>query len=215
MALSRHVAISHLLQEFDFTKKTASGLPISRGHFEIACASFSRSHRRESTLNSEFIDAKDSPGFLLWQLTTTWQRQVRQALQPFKLTHTQFVLLFSCHWLSHQEGSPCVTQIQLAQHTKVDVNVTSQVLRTLEKRGLINRTSHSTDTRANVITVTPAGSDLAERAVHTVEAVDRTFFSVLGDTQKNEMIHMMLRLLNYIEPIRDRAEDLHSARRTT
>ncbi len=161
-------------------------------------------------LSSEFIDAKDSPGFLLWQVTTTWQRHVRQALQPFELTHTQFVLLFSCHWLSQQEGSPSVTQIQLAQHTKVDVNVTSQVLRTLQKRGLIDRTPHSTDTRANVITVTPIGIDLAERAVHAVETVDRKFFSVLGDAQKNEMIRLMLQLLNNIEPIRDQEEGLHS-----
>ena len=159
-------------------------------------------------MSSESIDAKDSPGFLLWQVTTIWQRHIRQALQPFELTHTQFVLLFSCHWLHHKEGHPGVTQIQLAQHTKVDVNVASQVLRTLQKRGLIDRTPHSTDTRANVITVTPIGIDLAARAVRAVEAADRTFFSVLGDTKKNEMIRLMLQLLTDTAPTRDREEEL-------
>lgn len=147
-------------------------------------------------MSSEFTDAKDSPGFLLWQVTTVWQRRIRQALEPFALTHTQFVLLFSCYWLYHKAGHSGVTQVQLAQHTNVDVNVASQVLRTLQKRGLIDRTPHSTDTRANVITVTPIGIDLATRAVRAVEAADRRFFSLLGDASKDEMIRLMLRLLS-------------------
>ncbi len=146
-------------------------------------------------MSSEFTEATDSPGFLLWQVTTIWQRRIRQALESFELTHTQFVLLFSCHWLYHKAGRPGVTQVQLAQHTKVDVNVASQVLRTLQKRGLIDRTPHATDTRAKVITVTPTGIDLATRAVRAVEAADRTFFSLLGDASKDEMIRLMFRLL--------------------
>ena len=69
-------------------------------------------------MSSEFTEATDSPGFLLWQVTTLWQRRIRQALEPFELTHTQFVLLFSCHWLTDKGGHRGVTQVQLAQQPR-------------------------------------------------------------------------------------------------
>jgi DNA-binding MarR family transcriptional regulator len=144
-------------------------------------------------MNSEFNDAKDSPGFLLWQVTNIWQKDIRHALEPFDLTHPQFVLLFSCQWLNDKANSSGVTQIQLAQHAKVDVNVTSQVLRTLEKNGCVKRSPHPTDTRANVITMTQSGSELASRAVQAVEAADRAFFSGIGD-DRGELIRLLLQL---------------------
>jgi len=127
-------------------------------------------------MSSDFNDANDSPGFLLWQVTTIWQRSIRQALDPFELTHSQFVLLYSCYWLNQQAERAGVTQVQLAQHTKVDVNVTAQVVRTLQKRGLIDRKPHPTDARANLLTVTQEGISIATRAVRAVEEADRTFF---------------------------------------
>lgn len=145
-------------------------------------------------MSSEFNDAKNSPGFLLWQVSNVWQKSIRLALAPFELTHAQFVLLFSSHWLNDRSDDSGVTQIQLSQYAQVDVNVTSQVLRSLEKRGYIKRSPHPTDTRANVITPTPSGSELALRAVQAVEAADRSFFAIIGD-EKERLIQLMLRLL--------------------
>ena len=39
--------------------------------------------------------AEDSPGFLLWQVSSMWQRQINAGLKQFGLTHAQFVLLAS------------------------------------------------------------------------------------------------------------------------
>lgn len=144
-------------------------------------------------MSSEYEESNESPGFLLWQVTNVWQKEIRRALEPLDLTHPQFVLLFSCKWLN-DKGQGGVTQIQLAQHAKVDVNVTSQVLRTLETRGYIARNPHPTDTRAKVITVTPLGSELAVRAVKAVEASDRAFFGGLGD-DTSKLMGLMLRLI--------------------
>jgi DNA-binding MarR family transcriptional regulator len=54
--------------------------------------------------------------------------------------------------------------------------MTSQVLRTLETRGLVSRTAHPTDSRARQLAVTAAGSALAGRAIAAVEDADRSFF---------------------------------------
>ena len=126
----------------------------------------------------QFDDADDSPGFSLWQVSSMWQRQINAGLKPFDLTHAQFVLLASMTWLAG--GEKPLTQIDLASHAKMDVMMTSNVLRTLEEKGLILRKPHPTDTRAKSLTVTSKGLKLAEQAVQVVEGIDREFFSSLG-----------------------------------
>lgn len=76
----------------------------------------------------------------------------------------------------------------------MDVNVTSQVLRTLEKKGYIKRSPHSIDTRAKAITMTAPDNDLATRAVQVVEAADRAFFESIGD-DKGQLIDLLLQLV--------------------
>jgi DNA-binding MarR family transcriptional regulator len=132
-------------------------------------------------MSSEFNKAEESPGFMLWQVTNLWQKAIRIALEPYELTHPQFVLLFSCKWLNEKNDHTGITQVQLAQHAQMDVNVTSQVLRILEKKGYIERRPHPTDSRANIISVTKTGDEIASLAVQAVEMEDRAFFSGLGN----------------------------------
>lgn len=122
---------------------------------------------------------EESSGFLLWQVTSLWQREIRKALEQYGLTHSQFVLIASIHWLvlHHQE----VTQVVLSAHTKIDPMTTSTVLRTLQQKGLINREEHSTDTRAKTVVLTEEGKKMVKKAVVTVEKFDADFFSVLGN----------------------------------
>ena len=129
-------------------------------------------------LQSEFTDADDSPGFLLWRVSNTWHAAQRAALQPFDLTHVQFVLLASLTWL---RSDTAVTQRDLADHAHADPMMTSQVLRVLETKRLIRRGSHPTDGRARALTVTREGAALANAANAAVEAVDRMFFGRLED----------------------------------
>lgn len=140
----------------------------------------------DNTFSVETVE--ESSGFLLWQVTTLWQRKVRRALEQYDLTHSQFVLLTSLHWLLIHNKD--VTQIVLSNHSKIDPMTTSAVLRTLLKKGLINRQEHSTDTRAKTLRITNKGKELIKKAVVTVEQTDRNFFALLGERTKilNEML---------------------------
>ncbi len=122
--------------------------------------------------------AEDSPGFSLWQVSSMWQRRINAGLKQFDLTHAQFVLLASMTWLAG--GEKPLTQIDLANHAKMDVMMASNVLRTLEDKGLIVRNPHPTDTRAKSLAVTAKGLKLAGRAVQAVEEIDTQFFAPLG-----------------------------------
>ncbi|BDZ46824.1 MarR family winged helix-turn-helix transcriptional regulator [Naasia aerilata] len=134
-----------------------------------------------SGLRSEFAEAEQSPGLLLWRVTNAWQSAMREALRPFDLTHVQFVLLASLTWL--RADGP-VTQRALADHARTDPMMTSQVLRALEAKGLVARSAHPTDARARALTVTDEGADLANRANAAVEAADRRFFGALEAEQQ-------------------------------
>ncbi len=123
--------------------------------------------------------AEDSSGFLLWQVTNLWQREIKKALEPYDLTHSQYVLMASIHWLTLNNQD--VTQILLSSHTKIDPMTTSTVLRTLEAKGFLQRQEHATDTRAKTVGLTENGKELIKQAVKAVEDFDKTFFSTLGD----------------------------------
>ncbi|MFF2194171.1 MarR family winged helix-turn-helix transcriptional regulator [Streptomyces sp. NPDC058157] len=116
----------------------------------------------------------ESPGFLLWHATLRWQREVSSALTPLGLTHVQFVLLACAWWLNGQGEHP--NQLALARQAGTDVKMTSQVLRALEQKGLVEREVDPADTRAKRLRVTAAGAELAPRAVAAVEEADARFF---------------------------------------
>jgi DNA-binding MarR family transcriptional regulator len=123
---------------------------------------------------------EESPGFQLWHLTLRWQRDIAAVLKPLGLTHVQFVLLASTWWLNAHAEQP--NQVTLAAHAGTDVKMTSQVIRTLEQKGLVTREVDSVDTRARRLVVTKAGAALAPRAIKAVEAVDAALLKPLSKT---------------------------------
>jgi DNA-binding MarR family transcriptional regulator len=125
------------------------------------------------------LDPGDSPGFLLWHVTLRWQRDLAAALAPLDLTHVQFVLLATTWWLNSRGEDP--NQLALARQAGTDVKMTSQVLRTLETKGLIRRETDAADTRAKRLHVTGRGAELAVQALGAVEAADATFFQAIPD----------------------------------
>lgn len=137
----------------------------------------------------------DSPGFLLWHATLRWQRGIAVALAPLDLTHVQFVLLACTWWLNTQGEHP--NQLTLARQAGTDVKMTSQVLRTLEQKGLIEREVDPGDTRAKRLRVTDRGAALAPGAIAAVEQVDAEFF---GPGPAGDVLAMLHRLAYPEEP---------------
>jgi DNA-binding MarR family transcriptional regulator len=118
---------------------------------------------------------------LLWHATLRWQRRVAEALRSLDLTHVQFVLLACTWWLNDQGDEP--SQVALAEHAGTDTKMTSQVVRSLERKGLLERAVDESDTRARRLRVTKRGARLAPRAIAVVEAVDAAFFAGVSGRQ--------------------------------
>jgi DNA-binding MarR family transcriptional regulator len=136
------------------------------------------------------LHPNDSPGFLLWHATLRWQRGIAHALAPLDLTHVQFVLLACTWWLNEQGERP--TQIALAAQAGTDIKMTSQVVRNLERKGLIEREVDAADTRARRLQVTKRGRRLALRAIAVVEQVDSDFFAGVPERQKLSFLRRLV-----------------------
>jgi DNA-binding MarR family transcriptional regulator len=138
------------------------------------------------------LHPNDSPGFLLWHATLRWQREIAAALRPLDLTHVQFVLLACTWWLNEQGRRP--SQVELAAQAGTDVKMTSEVARSLERKGLVEREPDPADARARRLRVTLPGSELAPRAIEVVEAVDARFFGDLLPAQALPLLRSLARL---------------------
>lgn len=131
----------------------------------------------KNKIEFKFKKPENSPGFLLTQVTMLWQRKQKRALDPLKLTHTQFVLLSAIAWLSRENDS--ITQVDIADLSNADRMMVSKVLRTLEEKKFITRQEHQTDTRAKIIKLTKKGMEVLQKAIVEVENTDIEFFSTL------------------------------------
>jgi DNA-binding MarR family transcriptional regulator len=126
--------------------------------------------------------ADDSPGFLLWQLTALWQDRVATALEPVRLTQTQYAILASLRWFDEHGEQP--TQRHLVDHTKIDKMTVSKALRKLEGSGLVSRQRAAHDARATEVRFTPQGRRTTAEAIRAVEDADETLFAGLDLTHR-------------------------------
>lgn len=123
-------------------------------------------------------EAEKIPGYLLWQVSKLWQRKLNSALSDLKLSSTQAVILINVPRLTQEKRT--VTQMLLAEVTKIDRMTISQSIRTLERKGLIRRVVASADRRAYHVELTGAGGSVAMQAVERIISAHETFFASLA-----------------------------------
>lgn len=108
-----------------------------------------------------------------------WQRQLNRALDKIDLTHTQFAIISALRSLLKE--SDAVTQKSIAQRSSTDTMMVSKVLRTLEKKGFVERKEHKTDTRAKCVFLTSKGINTFQKAFKITSAANQDFVSKISD----------------------------------
>jgi DNA-binding MarR family transcriptional regulator len=132
---------------------------------------------------------EDSPGFLLWQTTITWQRLIKKALDPFDISHAQFVIMAVTLWFAGVGQEP--TQVLIARQSKLDKMTVSKSLKKLAAQGLIKRVEHEKDTRAKSVCLTKKGKALASKLVPIIEKIDADFFGMVNAAQQKSLIAIL------------------------
>ncbi len=139
-----------------------------------------------------FDRPEDSPGFLLWQTTMVWQRQIKKALEVYDISHAQFVIMATLLWFKAHGYD--TTQILIVNWSKLDKMTVSKSLKKLVTMGLVNRIEHETDTRAKSVSLTDNGKKLVHKLVPIVEGIDIRFFSKVPDLEQKSLIQTLSRL---------------------
>jgi MarR family transcriptional regulator, organic hydroperoxide resistance regulator len=144
-----------------------------------------------------FEKPEHSPGFLLWQTMVTWQRLIKKALDPYDISHAQFVILANVLWFEGIKQKP--TQILIVRSTKLDKMTVSTSLKKLVADGLIKRREHESDTRAKAVQLTVKGKAMASELVPIVEKIDQDFFAMITPKNQQSLVNILGGLVSKIE----------------
>jgi DNA-binding MarR family transcriptional regulator len=145
-----------------------------------------------SNLPFGFDRPEDSPGFLLWQTTCIWQRHIKRALEPYDISHAQFVIMATLMWFEAHHYD--TTQILIANWSKLDKMTVSKSLKKLIALGHVSRTEHQADTRAKSVTLTEKGKELVRVLVPIVERIDSVFFGKISHTEQTILKSILVKL---------------------
>lgn len=134
----------------------------------------------------------ESPGYLLWRVSTQWRTAIEKVLKPLGLTHPQFVVLATLLW-STKDGKK-VSQIEVGKMAALDPSTTSQILRGLEAKKFIKR-KQTVDERSKNPIVTELGLTIITQALPAVEQADAQFFVKLKDIQVENLVQLFQKLV--------------------
>ena len=151
------------------------------------------------------VKLQESPGFQMQRVIHDWQKGIRDILNEFDLTPTQFKVMVAIATFMKEDGAATqknvttlvkteITQNDVAHSVWMDKMTVSDVLKTLEKKGLANRVESKLDKRAKTLVLTDDGFSLLDRAIRKAVAVDEEFFHSIVDREKlakllNKYIH--------------------------
>lgn len=136
---------------------------------------------------------KQSPGFLLWRISTSWRSSIEVILKTFGLTHPQFVVLATTGWLTR--NGELTNQAAIGKMAGLDPNTNSQIIKGLEQKSLIKR-EPSSDGRAKNVSLTSKGSQILSSALPAVERMDGHFFNSLEENEISALVALFQKLIS-------------------
>jgi DNA-binding MarR family transcriptional regulator len=121
---------------------------------------------------------RPTTGALVWRLAMRWRAAVDRAVAPFGLTHAQYAVLSSLRGLTATGDRP--SQRRLAAYTGLEPIYVSKLVRALERSGLVARVRDPADARAMQLALTDHGTEVVDRAIEVVRALNRELTAALG-----------------------------------
>jgi DNA-binding MarR family transcriptional regulator len=147
--------------------------------------------RSQAPMPAEDAGRDGGLGYLLIQTAQAWRNQVAAALRDVEVTPAQFFVLVTL-LRGIRRGRIAITQRDIADRTRMDANTTSQVVRGLERRGVLTRSPHPDDSRAVTLTLTTTGMDLARECAARVRSLNTSFFAAVDPFSLHDTLTSLL-----------------------
>jgi DNA-binding MarR family transcriptional regulator len=113
-------------------------------------------------------------GYILWQTANAWNRKMENSLAPLKISQVQFILMAG---LDRFTKNKChIRQRDLSKYCRTDINVTSQALRKLEAKGMIERIYRKGNNKSRYPVLTDLGKTTLAKAHEISETNHIEFF---------------------------------------
>lgn len=117
----------------------------------------------------------------------------RVVLSPYDLSFTAFTVL----WVLWVWGE--LESRHLAAEAGITKGTLTGVVRTLERRGLVDRRSHPSDRRLVLVAASDEGVDTMERLYAEFNAEETRITSQLSGEEKRELAHHLRTILRKLE----------------
>ena len=106
---------------------------------------------------------QNAVGFVMWRVVHRYQREVDQALRPLGLTHLQFVVLALTAWMARTGET--ANQSELAAVGDIHPMQVSNVVKALDRKGLVGRTPSRRNALAKQVAITAEGLEALRAAL--------------------------------------------------
>jgi DNA-binding MarR family transcriptional regulator len=136
----------------------------------------------------------EAPGFLVRRLyqayTSAWLRGVDSSL-----TGPQFAALTAVG------ARPGRDQRSLAAAVSLDASTMTDIVRRMEKRGLITRQTPESDARRKLLYLTDEGRSVLEEANHLARQLDEKLLRPYGALEREQLMAILARLADHWETV--------------
>jgi MarR family transcriptional regulator for hemolysin len=131
--------------------------------------------------------------YLLILASRKMRNRLDHALQEFDLTAAQFSVVSQIR-LAEQP----VTAAEIAQRLESDRPTISGIISRLEKKGLVEKHDHPVDRRSAYLQVSADAVELVDRIMARSEELTSDIFSIYSKAEREQLEHLMMRLLERI-----------------
>ena len=122
--------------------------------------------------------------YLINRVNAAVSSRLERALRQFDVTNVQSTCM------SRMRGRETMSSAKLARERRVSPQTMSQMIASLEKRGLISRDKESGDRRELLVSLTDKGRELLEFCDRAVDEIEPDFFAGINTSD-----HALLRTL--------------------
>jgi DNA-binding MarR family transcriptional regulator len=141
----------------------------------------------------ERLPLSENLGYVLKQASTALHVAMESALRPRGLTLSQY----SC--LELLSRTPGLSNAQLARGMFVTAQSMNDVLRGLQRRGLVERPAQAASGRSRPTRLTPAGEQAVEEARDALTPVDEIMSAIAGDPQHAQLLAGLRTIISSLE----------------
>ena len=139
---------------------------------------------------SEFLKLTARPGYLIRRLHQIHVAIFLEECNEHNLTPVQFGVLTVLY------GEEALDQVTIASKLGIDRNNAADVIRRLEKRGLLERPCSLGDRRAKLAQITALGIEVVERMHPQMESAQRRLVEPLSEVEYNQLVALMSKVIN-------------------